>query len=161
MCNEFMEIDGVIDWVQVVMEEACIGVCEDPLELLLEDRVVDVGLILRLCEEFEKRSCLADLLLVVEKMRLLITHHDAGHVAEVIAGIGIITDEGHPAFSEFLSTHGQQFVAYLRRHPGIEPMRHNVIETTQIGRGLPKVELVERDVLDPQLLDSGFTLRNG
>ena len=131
MSDEFVEVDRVVGFGEIVVVEHAVRYLRDPFELGAKQRI---RLVLRdagfregggkLPRPVQPRPCTFDAV-DVEAQDL------PNRLPHVTAGVNVIADEHDPVRLEPPSCQGKHRVAHARRNPRVDAVRDHVVEVTE------------------------------
>ena len=69
----------------------------------------------------------------------VLAQHPVQHLAQVAAGVTIVAEEGDPLWRQALAADPHQVLPDLRRNPGVQAVRNDVVELAETRTDLAQV----------------------
>ena len=131
---------------QFVVVQKCGRMIENPLRFVLHRAFVGFAAPPSLDLVREKRTRAFELRLGILELLRHIDQHVPDRLAQARARVHVVADDREPLAGEALCDDAKERLAHLRRNPGVDAVREDVIEAAERGVELDEVQRVKAGV---------------
>ena len=129
--DEFVEVEGLIDLAQIIVEKGFVYVFEGSLKLCPNCRNVVVRLWCGFRQELQKPACLSHFFGRIIETRRVETHHAADQIAQMVSRVGVIADVCDTLRIEHFPTNCQNALSNRVRNPGVQTVGDDEVESSK------------------------------
>ena len=144
--GKLVEIEGLVDLLEMIVEEVRVGLVPERIELLPERHAVGTGGGRALRQEVEQPAGLLHLGDGARERRGVIDHHVADHPADVPAGKRVVAHVRDAVRREIVPADREDPFPHGGRHPRIDAVANDVVELAPRRVDVGDVVLAQLDV---------------